>query len=138
MKTNLIIAIFLAVAASLHSQTIENKQPKPNNYFIQKSKNQRELGYILLGVGAAAFAIPVIIYASDPHLDLSEIESPVGPLSILLGAGLMVTSVPIFIAAGNNKRKGMSLSFKNETAPHIQSGIILSKSVPALSLKFGL
>jgi hypothetical protein len=135
MKTNLLIVIFLVVAASLHSQTMENTQPVPNNYFIQKSKNQRETGFVLLGMGTAAFAIPIIIYASDPEFDPTEISSPVGPLSILIGAVMIVSSVPIFISAGNNKRKGMSLSFKNERTLNIQNGGLLSESVPSLSLK---
>jgi len=138
MKIYILFAFFLMMATSMYCQSTKNDQPLTSDYYLQKSKNQRALAYTFLGVGAAAFAIPVIIYASDPYFNAADIISPAGPLSILAGIGLMVASVPVFYAAGNNKRKGMSLSFKNETAPYIQNGSILSKSVPSLSLKIGL
>ena len=91
-----------------------------------------------MGVGTAAFITRVNIWVSDPYFDNSDINSPAGPISMLICAMMMVASVPSFIISGVNKRKGMSISIKNETAPYYQQGILLSKNISSLSLKIGL
>jgi peptidoglycan/LPS O-acetylase OafA/YrhL len=109
---------------------------RPNNLYLQKSKDQRLTGYLLLGLGTATFIIPPagLAKTDDPTTE----EYGIALLPPFVGAAMILVSVPILIQAGVNKRKGMSISFKNETVPSIQNGNLLSKSVPALSLKIGL
>jgi len=55
-----------------------------------------------------------------------------------VGAALIVSSVPILIIAGSNKRKAMSFSIESDIYPHIGNSSLVSRSVPSLSLKIGL
>jgi hypothetical protein len=57
---------------------------------------------------------------------------------LVIGGVTALSSIPFFIAAGRNKRKGMSLSLKNETAPQLQKNIFVYKPVPSLTLKINL
>jgi hypothetical protein len=47
----------------------------------------------------------------------------------------MLGSIPLFLASGRNKRKAMSLSFKNETAPQLLKGSFAYRPIPSVSLK---
>ena len=93
MKILFLIAGLLVLTLKSYSQ--ETTQPKPltQEDYLQKSKNQRTAGFIVLGVGTAAFLIPVIIYASDPYFTTSDSGSAAGALSILVGGSMMVGSV---------------------------------------------
>ena len=108
----------------------------PNNLYLQKGKDQRLTGYLTLGLGTAALIIPLASFVNvdEPYVE----EFYIAVLPPLVGAAMILISIPILIESGVNKRKGMSLSFKNETVPSIQNGNLLSKSAPALSLKIGL
>jgi hypothetical protein len=55
-----------------------------------------------------------------------------------IGGVAALSSIPLFIASGRNKRKGMSLSFKNETAPQIQKNSFVYRTVPSLKLRLNL
>jgi len=213
MKANLLFAIFLVMAASLYSQSMETDKPPSSEYYLQKSLSQRQIGNIFLGVGTAALVVPSLIFIPNPPpkgdytmaflsmgfgtaLIISSIpifdasarnrikgrpdnlylrkskdqrltgflflglgtatfiippsifaaaaddpvdeEYGIALLPPLVGAAMILASIPILIESGVNKRKGMSISFKNETTPSIQNGNLISKSVPALSLKIGL
>jgi hypothetical protein len=54
------------------------------------------------------------------------------------GFASMVASIPLFIAYHRNKKKSMSLSFKNETVPQLQNRSFTNRAIPSLSLKISL
>lgn len=68
------------------------------------------------------------------------VKAYTGPGIIIFGVGLCaaVGSIPLFIASGKNKRRAMSVSFKNEPAPQLQKNSFVYRSVPSLSLKISL
>jgi len=137
MKIILFFAVFLFMSTSLFCQYTKKDALITSDDYIKKSKQQEDTGYWLLGLGAAAIGIPLIIWATDDTNE-SDLESLAGPISMLVGAGMMISSIPFFVASENNKIKGMSLSIKNEAAPYFRNGNQLTESVPALSLKVGL
>ncbi len=57
---------------------------------------------------------------------------------VLSGSLAMLGSIPFFIAASKNKKKAMSLSFKNETIPQVYKRSIVSIPVPSLIIKINL
>lgn len=59
---------------------------------------------------------------------------------VMAGVGVlsMLGSIPLFIASAKNKRRAMSVSFKNEMIPQLQGGSFVNQSAPSLSLKIGL
>ena len=91
------------------------------------------MAWTLLGGGAIVFALTGL-----------NSEGPIGQKTTfhavpgVLGAAMMVSSIPLFIASGRNKKKGMSLSFKNEITPQIQKNSFVNRSVPSLTLKISL
>jgi hypothetical protein len=50
----------------------------------------------------------------------------------------MLASIPLSLAAHRNKKKGMRLSFKNESTPKLQQGSFVNQAVPSLNLKIHL
>ena len=52
----------------------------------------------------------------------------------IIGGITTLRSIPLFIAIHRNKRKGMNLSFKNETALQIQKSSFVYEYVPSLTL----
>jgi len=138
MKKTILFFLMVTMTTLLTGQSKNNYQAPPTNYFLEKSKNQRDIGFILLGAGTVAVSIPLIIWANSGWESTADINSPAGPISMLMGATMIVVSVPLFIAAGANKRKGMSVSIKNEAVSYCQQGTLLSKNVPSLSFEIGL
>lgn len=114
-------------ATSFSQQTSPSPGLTKQDY-LQKSKNQKTTAFILLGVGAAAIAI-----AAPGNVSLDVL-----PVFVIVGGVATIVSIPLFIASARNKRKDMSLSFKNETAPQIQKRSFVYQNVPSLTLKISL
>lgn len=131
-------------AASFSQQT--NPAPQLTNQdYLQKSKKQKTTAWILLA-GGAALSITGAILSS--HTLINILIDPLNPEStsgsdadvivLLTGAAAMLGSVPLFISAGKNKRKAMSLSFKMEQVPQLQIASLVNKPTPSVSLKIKL
>jgi len=107
MKKMISLAVLLAVAVTSFSQQTEPSPVLTKQDYLQKSKSQRTSAFILLGTGAALLAV------AAP----GNVSFDILPILVIGGGAAIVGSIPLFIAAGKNKRKAMSLSFKNETVP---------------------
>jgi len=128
----LILFLMLAGFASLcfSQQTTHTSQSTQGDY-LQKSKHQKTAAWILLGGGIALAVTGVAV-------DASNWESSAGDVLIVAGAVSVLASMPLFIAAGKNKRKAMSLSTQLEiqNVP-LRRQIFLAKcSCPAIAIKF--
>ena len=100
--------------------------------YLKKSKNQKTAAWILAGVGT----LSVILGTIEVNPDYGENNNS----SFFLVGGLVAigASVPLFIASAKNKKKGMSLSFKNNTVPRLRNNNLNNSSVPSISLRVGL
>lgn len=110
--------------------TLFSQQALTREELLKKSKSQKTAGFILLGAGATTL---IIISTGDTDLDA------VGPLFIG-GTAAVLGSIPLFIAAGRNKRKAnkMTGSIGLQQAPALQLAGIRYRSYPAFSLKLNL
>lgn len=134
MKKTFIFTMLLILSATSFSQQTNTKNPVTKADYLQKSKNQKAGGWVLLGGGALVLTITAV---SSAGVDFQNRKSfPVVPVS--LGAAIMAGSVPLFLASGRNKRKGMSLAFKNETGPLLLRRSFTYKNIPSLTLKISL
>ncbi len=126
MKKIIVCTIFLFVTISLFSQQINTGQPLTHNY-LKKSKTQKTAAWILLGGGVAMIAIAA---PGNVSFDILPVLAVGATLSIL-------GSIPLFIAAGKNKRKTMNaftyLEIQQDPV-RMQAGLAL-RYYPALSLK---
>lgn len=107
--------------------TLFSQQALTREELLKKSKSQKTTGFILLGAGTTTL---VIISAGDTEFDA------VGPLFIG-GTAAVLGSIPLFIAAGRNKKKAnkMTGSIGLQQAPTIELAAVRYRSYPALSLK---
>jgi hypothetical protein len=135
MKKIILFAMLLIMSASSFSQQINPSPTLTKQDYLKKSKNQKTTAWVLLGGGAAFILIGDLIGNSK---ESSFSDAGTGVVIAGVGALSMLGSIPLFIASGKNKRKAMSMSFKNELIPQLQNGSFVNRAVPALSLKISL
>lgn len=137
MKKIIIITILLMTATTTFSQ---QTSPSPNltkQDYLKKSMHQKTAAWILLGAGSLSAIVGSV--RSNPNGawggDASNSNSAV---FLVTGLAAIGASIPLLIASSRNKKKGMSLSFKNETGPQLQKSSFVYKTIPSLTLKISL
>ena len=106
MKSTLIITVLLAVSLKNFGQELaEPKTLSAKEKLVQKSKNQRTAGFILLGAGTIAF-LGAGLHSANNILE----KTPTSDAIAAVGLGAMIGSIPLFIAAKRNKKKAAALS----------------------------
>ena len=135
MKKIILFTMLMILSASSFSQQTNSHPTLSKQDYLQKSKNQKTTAWVLLGGGAALILVGDLV-GNSKESSFSDAATGV----VIAGAGVlsMLGSIPLFIAAGKNKRKAMSLSFKNEMIPELQNSSFVNRSVPSLSLKISL
>jgi len=117
--------------------------PVVNTDYLQKSKNQKTAAWIMLIGGTVATTIGFGVAVSG-GLDCAFGDLRCGKDQTLTdvlaisGSAAMLGSVPLFIAAGRNKKKAMSVSLSGQPAPRIIKNNLAHKTVPSITLKIGL
>jgi hypothetical protein len=131
--------MLIATAAYGFSQHSNNAKPAINTDYIQKSNQQKTAGWILFGGGVVlAMTGAVKVISISPYNEELFHQANSGQVLILVGTASMLGSIPLFIACSRNRRKAISLSFKNEYNKQIQEGTVACKVVPSLSMKIEL
>ena len=140
----IIFSLLLTVSFASFSQQTTASTQLPKQDYLQKSKHQKTAAWIMMGGGAALFTTGGVIgahgffdfYTFDLNNANKNLET--GGILILVGSAAMLGSIPLFIASGKNKKKGMSLSFKNETVPKFYKENIVLLPLPSVSVKINL
>jgi len=135
MKKIIVFAMLLIISVASFSQQTTNPAPTVKTDYLEKSKNQKKAAWVMLGGGASLILLGDLIGNSKSS---SFGDAGAGFVMAAVGGLSMLGSIPLFIASSRNKKKGMSLSFKNETAPQIQKSSFVYRSVPSLTLKISL
>jgi hypothetical protein len=134
MKKIIVFTLLLIMSETSFSQPATIPALAVKTDYLKKSKSQKTGAWLLLGGGIAVSGITAL---SSFRIDFVNKKSfPVVPVCI--GGAMMAGSIPLFIAAQRNKKKSLSLSFKNETAPQIQQNSFVYKLIPSLSVKISL
>jgi hypothetical protein len=149
MKQVIILTLLFVFATSSFGQQTVQRQPLTTTDYLQKSKNQKKTGRILLiggtGLIITSFVIPrgdlvydgicVGAYCSDEYKN-DNLKTAL----FLVGAASDLASIPFFIASKKNKKRAMnvSTSLKMEKTQVIQYTAFVKKSYPALSVKICL
>ena len=135
MKKYLFPVAMLAFCINSFSQPTINKAATVNTDYLKKSKSQKTTAWVMLGGGAAFILIGDLIGNSK-----GSSFSDAGTGVVIAGIGVlsMIGSIPVFIASAKNKRRAMSMSFKNETMPQVQKSSFVYKSIPSLTLRISL
>jgi hypothetical protein len=136
MKKIIICAMLIIIATATFSQQTSPSPVLTKQDYLKKSKREKADAWTFLVGGALLVGTGFLIgdrneYSFDHLIGTNVVISGIGFLSTIV-------SLPLFIASGINKRKGMSLSFKNEPAPQIQKNNFVYRTVPSLTLNIQL
>ena len=128
-------AILLFVLLVSCIQLFAQEPVRDRDYYLLKSKRQKSGGRALLIVGTVAIAGRVLIGNSNSS---SFSDAAVGVVIGGLGVCALVGSVPLFIASGRNKRKGMEMTFDIRQLPKPLRQSVGYSAIPSLTLKIPL
>ena len=143
----LLLVLGLATSSFCQQQSFQTMTLTQKDY-LKKSKNQKKIGWILLGGGVVLSATALIIpqgesagYDACLYL-ICESHKNDGIIAAfgLSGALSMLGSIPFFIASGKNKRRANSISasIKTEKISIARGYSITRINYPAFSLKIAL
>ena len=128
---------FVSMLFISYSSFSQQNNPTPSltqHDYLKKSKHQKTAAWILLGSGGL-FAI---LGSVQTNPDYGESDQTGRTILLVTGLTTIAVSVPLFIASSKNKKKAMSVSFKNEKTPQLVETGLVYKYAPALTLKIAL
>lgn len=131
MKKIILLSMVMALAISSFSQ----KPVLTKEEYLKKSKNQKVTARIMLGGGASLILLGNLIGNRE---ESSFDEAGSGFIIAAIGGASMLGSIPLFIAAGKNKRKAMELAFINEKVPIPRNGSFTKLSCPSVGIRVRL
>jgi hypothetical protein len=144
MRKIILCTMLMLLATVTFSQQTNPSVALTKQDYLKKSKKQKTAAWLLLS-GGLACVITGSILSTDLSVDddnygslFDENTSRAGTVVAIIGSCFMAGSIPFFIAAHRNKKKSISLSFKNEMAPQIQKWSFVYRSVPSITLKISL
>ncbi len=109
------------------------------NYYLQKSRNQKTVAWVLLGSGLgieAAGGLVQLIYDKQ-HNDFLDFDFT-GAYIAMAGGVVGLSSIHFFISSAKNTRKARSLTLSNQKIFLPQQGTIVLMSQTTVSLKIHL
>ncbi len=132
MKKNIFFTIILVLCSNMLQAQLQNSfitkshtsqfslqsflkdSVTPKAMYLQKSRNQRTAGWIMVGGGAAMLVAGTVIFSSNFDLFSSKNDdaASAGGVMMLVGTGCCLGSIPLFISAAHNARKAAEISFK--------------------------
>ncbi len=161
MKSFLLLAVFTGKTIFGFSQMPPNSVEAPiKTDYLKKSKHQKTAAWILFCGGTGLVIIGGLISLHDNPYSIawgSERDNPdksnTGEIIAATGGLAILSGIPLMIASSRNRRKAISLSFKNEKTLQIQNNSLafkpektlpfqnyslVSRIIPSVSLKIML
>jgi len=142
MKKIITCSVILAFSVTSFCQPNVQKQPLAKTDYLQKSKKQKTVGWVLLGGGATLVLTGIIIPRGDLVQEVWSFKSyendGVKGAFQLAGIVSMLGSIPFFRASKRNNRRAMSFAFKNETATRLVKSSLIYRPVPSLNITIRL
>ena len=123
----MVCTLLIFITSAVFSQQTTSEKPLTKQDYLQKSKSQRTAAWILLGAGTTMIAI------AAP----GNVSFDILPVLAIGGGAAVLGSIPLFIAAGRNKRKAMTISSYIELQHNsaVTYRGLTAVSFPALALK---
>ena len=130
--TKLALLLFLfAISASAQQTTSAPGLTKSD--YLKKSKKQKTIAFVLAGGGSIAW-----LAGLSKYMDQRDNKDGGGEAAMIIGGTAALASIPLFIISSRNKKKAMSMSFKNQMLPQLQSSGFVYQTIPSIHLKISL
>lgn len=137
MKTFLLFLIIILLAVSSFGQQLKDSALK--NYYLTKSKKNRNTAWILLGTGASVATIGLFISSMNLDGDETVFEIDLeGPIIALAGGITMAISIPYFIDAKLYRKRAASITMGHQRIQLPVAGSHAISAQPTITLKIGL
>lgn len=138
MQKLLITVLILSISQILWSQQT-NQSSRDYDYYWAKHKTQNKTGLIILGGGVTSLGAFGLWFNRTGFIT-TQAEDAGQAFLFFGGLAAVVTSIPFFIAAGNNKMKAsrISIDLRMEKTYAIQYQKDIINYYPALSLRFSI
>ena len=114
-------------------------------YYLQKSKNQKTIGWVLAGSGTVMMITGALINGSQNMGNVVGAfigETPTnenkGLWLFYVGGAATITSIPFFISSHKNKKRAASVALSNEKLYVPWQRNFVVKTQPTLTLKLNL
>lgn len=135
MKKIFALAITIILAINNFAQDT-NAMATKKEYYLQKAKNQKTTGFVLLGVGTVSAAVGFILFANN--YDSNTSTTDMGGFMLLGGIVCDLASIPFFISSGSNNRKAAEIALGAQQIYLPQNITVVMKYAPAVTIKIGL
>jgi len=143
MKKILLCFLMLTIVMITFSQQVTPSLTLTKQDYLLKSKHQQTAAVVILGGGVLIGGIGVIV-ATRGVIPLpfptapNEQQINNGGTLMAIGTVAALGSIPLFIASSRNKKKALSLSFKNEKMMQLNKSSLVYKDLPSIHLKIQL
>jgi hypothetical protein len=109
------------------------------DYFLQKSKNQKTVAWVLLGGGLGVAATGGIVQLIHEKQRNGGFDLNFTGTWIAIGGGVVaLSSIPFFISSSKNKKKAASIAMSNQNIFLPRQNSFASLTQTTLTLKIGL
>ena len=102
--------------------------------YAKKARNQKTIAWVLAGAGVGLFTAGVIVAGKDKN-DIDDVVNDVvgGSALIAVGGLCALGSIPMFIVAGNNKKKAATAVIMLQPSQAVAFG--LPRAFPAAGVR---
>ena len=122
---------FIIITLLIFSSSIFGQQSKQD--LLKKSKRQKTIAFVLIGGGSIAW-----LAGLNKYMNQEDNMDGGGEAAMIIGGTAALGSIPLFIISSKNKKKAMSMSFKNQRIPQLYGSNFVYRLVPSLNLKIVL
>ena len=139
MKPIVLAIVLITISYNVFGQTDTSfantdlsKMETQKDIYLQTSKSQKTMAFVMLGIGTTTFILGVNKMGNSKKVD----DAAGGAGLMFLGVLIDLGSIPFFSASTRNKKKAMSMAVINEPIPKEMVALIKQNSIPALSVKW--
>ncbi len=138
MKKIVFVLTLLLFAVKSFSQT-PSSSLLSKDYFLQKSKNQKTIAWVLLGSGLGIAATGGIVQLIHENKRAGGFDLDFTGAWIAIAGGVVgLSSIPFFISSAKNAGEAVAISFHYQRMLFQQQNTLVLTRQPALTIKIKL
>lgn len=108
-------------------------------YYLEKSKNQKKTGWIILGAGLGIAAVGGLVQLQHENQATNSFDFDfTGAYIAIAGGVLSVASIPFFVNSSKNKKLAIAITIDNQNILLPQENNFAFKKQPSLCLRIEL